>query len=32
MLKLSEIAKEYPEKLRGFSSFIIREYLQYKIL
>lgn len=32
MLALSEIAKEYPEKLRSFSGFIIREYLQYKIL
>ena len=32
MLELSEIAKEYPEKLSGFSSFIIQEYLQYKIL
>jgi len=32
MLELSEIVKEYPERLSGFSSFIIREYLQYKIL
>src|SRR5690606_38859081 len=32
MLGLSEIAKYYPENLRGFQRFIIREYLQYKIL
>lgn len=32
MLPLSEIMKEYPESMRGFSTFIIREYLQYKIL
>lgn len=32
MLTLPEILKEYPESIRGFRSFIIREYLQYKIL
>lgn len=32
MLAISEILKEYPESLRGFKNFIIREYLQYKIL
>ena len=32
MLRLSEIAHYYPENLRGFQRFIIREYLQYKIL
>ena len=32
MLRLSEIAHYYPENLLGFQRFIIREYLQYKIL
>lgn len=32
MLALSEIIKYYPKNLRGFQRFIIREYLQYKIL
>ncbi len=32
MLSLSEIIKYYPENLHGFQRFIIREYLQYKIL
>ena len=32
MLRLSEIANYYPENLLGFQRFIIREYLQYKIL
>ena len=32
MLGLAEIAKYYPPKLQGFQRFIIREYLQYKIL
>lgn len=32
MLGLSEIIKYYPKNLRGFQRFIIREYLQYKIL
>ena len=32
MLRLSEITKYYPENLLGFQRFIIREYLQYKIL
>ena len=32
MLRLSEIAHYYPEDLLGFQRFIIREYLQYKIL
>ncbi|MCO5286696.1 MAG: nucleotidyl transferase AbiEii/AbiGii toxin family protein [Chitinophagaceae bacterium] len=32
MLPLSEILKEYPQGMSGFRTFIIREYLQYKIL
>ena len=32
MLSLQEIEKDYPENLQGFKRFIIREYLQYKIL
>lgn len=32
MLTLPEILKEYPESLRHFERFVIREYLQYKIL
>lgn len=32
MLALSEILKYYPEQLRPFQRFIIREYLQFKIL
>ncbi len=32
MLSLNEIQKYYPEKLHVFKSFILREYLQYKIL
>lgn len=32
MISLSEIEKYYPENLRGFKRFIIREYLQFKIL
>ncbi|MCW5589330.1 MAG: nucleotidyl transferase AbiEii/AbiGii toxin family protein [Legionellales bacterium] len=32
MLLINEIEKEYPEKLRPFKRFILREYLQYKIL
>ena len=32
MLALSEIEKNYPENLRGFKRFILREYLQHKIL
>lgn len=32
MLVLSEIEKNYPESLRGFKRFILREYLQHKIL
>ena len=32
MLTLPEIEKNYPEPLRGFKRFILREYLQYKIL
>lgn len=32
MLTLPEIEKYYPENLRGFSRFILREYLQHKIL
>ena len=32
MLLIDEIEKVYPEKLRPFKRFILREYLQYKIL
>jgi predicted nucleotidyltransferase component of viral defense system len=32
MMSLSEIERFYPENLRVFKRFIIREYLQYKIL
>jgi predicted nucleotidyltransferase component of viral defense system len=32
MLDINEIAKYYPENLRIFKRFILREYLQYKIL
>lgn len=32
MISFSEIIKQYPEDLRKFDRFIIREYLQYKIL
>jgi predicted nucleotidyltransferase component of viral defense system len=32
MLTLAEIEKSYPENLRGFSRFILREYLQHKLL
>lgn len=32
MLSLTEIEKYYPDYLKGFKRFIIREYLQYKIL
>ncbi len=32
MLTLSEIEKNYPEPLRRFKRFILREYLQHKIL
>ena len=32
MLLIDEIEKAYPEKLRPFKRFILREYLQYKIL
>ena len=32
MLDIHEIEKYYPEQLRGFRRFILREYLQYKIL
>ena len=32
MLDIREIEKYYPEQLRGFRRFILREYLQYKIL
>jgi predicted nucleotidyltransferase component of viral defense system len=32
MLSLQEIKPYYPEQLQGFDRFIIREYLQYKIL
>jgi predicted nucleotidyltransferase component of viral defense system len=32
MLALSEIEKNYPENQRGFKRFLLREYLQHKIL
>ncbi len=32
MLTLSEIEKFYPENLRNYKRFLLREYLQYKIL
>lgn len=32
MLTLPEILKEYPDNLQSFERFVIREYLQYKIL
>ena len=32
MLSLKEIKTFYPESLRPFERFILREYLQYKIL
>jgi len=32
MLSLTEIEKYYPDHLKGFKRFIIREYLQYKIV
>lgn len=32
MLTLHEIEKYYPENLRGFKRFLLREYLQHKIL
>ncbi len=32
MLSIDEIAKEYPKELQPFKRFILKEYLQYKIL
>ncbi len=32
MLSLDQIKKYYPENLKGFERFMLREYLQYKIL
>jgi hypothetical protein len=32
MLDIHQIAQYYPENLRGFRRFILREYLQFKIL
>lgn len=32
MLNLEEILQAYPESLRTFKRFLLREYLQYKIL
>ena len=32
MISLNEILKYYPEELRKFKKFVLREYLQYKIL
>jgi len=32
MLNLAEIEKFYPDSLKPFGRFLLREYLQYKIL
>ena len=32
MLPLSEIEKNYPDNLKAYKPFILREYLQHKIL
>jgi predicted nucleotidyltransferase component of viral defense system len=32
MLSLDQIKEYYPENLKGFERFMLREYLQYKIL
>ena len=32
MLELNEIKRFYPESLHSFDSFLLKEYLQYKIL
>ena len=32
MLSIQEIEKAYPTSLKGFKRFILREYLQHKIL
>lgn len=32
MLNIHEIEKYYPSNLRSFKRFMLREYLQYKIL
>lgn len=32
MMPLAEIEQQYPEPLRAFRSFLLREYLQYQIL
>jgi hypothetical protein len=32
MLTLPEIEKNYPDNLKGYKHFILREYLQHKIL
>lgn len=32
MMPLSEIEQQYPEQLRSFRSFLLREYLQYQML
>lgn len=32
MLTVSEIEKNYPENLQGFKRFMVREYLQHKLL
>ncbi len=32
MLTLPEIEKFYPESLRGYKRFLLREYLQHKVL
>lgn len=32
MLNLDQIKQQYPEKMHSFSGFLLREYLQYKIL
>ncbi len=32
MMLLTDIISAYPIQIRGFERFILREYLQYKIL
>ncbi len=32
MLGIEEIERHYPDNLKGFKTFMVREYLQYKIL
>lgn len=32
MITLNEIEQSYPQNLRGFKRFVLREYLQHKLL